>query len=174
MKRTSYLTATTILVATALCGCTSIREQTAEGIVVLSPTQGNIAQGTLYFSRAGDGVRIDGEITGLKPGTHGFHVHEKGDCSAPDGSSAGGHYNPTGMTHGAPYEVKRHVGDLGNIVADATGVAKISQVDHGATLDGPNSIIGHAVIVHADPDDFKSQPAGNAGKRVACGIIQKH
>ena len=174
MKRTSYLIATTILVSAALCGCTSIREQTAEGIAVLSPTQGSIAQGTIYFGRAMDGVRIDGEITGLKPGPHGFHIHEKGDCSAPDGASAGGHYNPTGMPHAAPYAVQRHMGDLGNIVADATGVAKISQVDHAARLDGPNSIIGHAVIVHADPDDFKSQPAGNAGKRVACGVIQKH
>lgn len=173
MKRTSSVTVAAILLVAGLCGCTSIRQQTAEAVAVLNPTQGSIAQGTIYFSRATDGVRLDGEITGLKPGRHGFHIHERGDCSAPDAASAGGHFNPTGMPHAAPYEVKRHMGDLGNIVADASGIAKFSQVDHAAKLEGPNSIIGHAVIIHADPDDFKTQPAGNAGKRVACGVIVK-
>ncbi len=163
----------TILLAAGFCGCTSFRQQTAEAVAVLSPTQGNSAQGTVYFSRSGDGVRIDGEIAGLRPGRHGIHIHENGDCSAPDAASAGGHYNPTGMPHGPSYAVQRHIGDLGNIEADASGIAKFSVFAHAARIDGPNSIIGHAVVVHADPDDLKTQPAGNAGKRIACGVVQK-
>jgi Cu-Zn family superoxide dismutase len=173
MKRTTYHWATTILLTLGFCGCATIREHNADAIAVLSPTQGNEARGNLYFTRVKDGVRIDGEITGLKPGPHGFHIHEKGDCSAPDATSAGGHYNPDKMPHGSPSSTQRHAGDFGNIEANSSGVAKFSLIDHTATLDGPNSILGHAVIVHADPDDMKTQPTGNAGKRVACGVIGK-
>jgi len=173
MKRTTYLLSITALVTLALCACTGIQRAstTADAVAVLSPTQGNQAHGTVYFTRVKDGVRIDGEVTGLTPGAHGFHIHEKGDCSAPDASSAGGHYNPMKMPHGSPSSAQRHLGDFGNIEANTSGLAKFSRIDHAATLDGPNSIIGHAVVVHADPDDLKSQPAGNAGKRVACGVI---
>ena len=175
MTRKTYLLSSTVLTMFALCGCTGMQRasQTADAVAVLSPTQGNDAHGTVYFTRVKDGVRIDGEITSLKPGSHGFHIHEKGDCSAPDASSAGGHYNPTKMPHGSPSSAQRHMGDFGNIEANASGVAKFSRIDQTATLDGPNWIIGHAVAVHADPDDLKSQPAGNAGKRVACGVIGK-
>src|SRR5439155_26073181 len=126
----------------------------------------------VYFIKVSDGVRVEGEVTGLKPGKHGFHVHEKGDCSAPDASSAGSHYNPSGMPHGEPGAAKRHAGDFGNIEANAGGIARFSMVDHTITVEGPNSVIGHGLIVHANPDDF-SQPVGNAGPRVACGVIEK-
>ncbi len=148
-----------------------MREHNADAIAALSPTQGNEAHGNIYFTKVKEGVRIDGEISGLKPGSHGFHIHEKGDCSAPDGMSAGGHYNPDKMPHGSPSSAQRHAGDFGNIEANNSGVAKFSRIDHTATLEGLNSIVGHAVIVHADPDDMKTQPTGNAGKRVACGVI---
>src|SRR5256885_6359060 len=126
MKRTTYLSAMTIILAAALSGCQSLREQNADAVAVLNPTQGNNVHGTVYFTRIAGGVRIDGEINGLKPGTHGFHIHDKGDCSAPDAMSAAGHYNPTGQPHGAPYSVQRHMGDFGNIEANASGVAKFS------------------------------------------------
>jgi len=176
MKRTTYFWVVSLVAAAALCGCASNSmkaQKKADAIAVLSPTQGNDVRGTVYFTKVAEGVRIDGEVTGLKPGSHGFHIHEKGDCSAPDAASAGGHFNPTKMPHGSPSSAERHLGDFGNIEANSSGVARFSRVDRSATLEGANTILGHAVIVHADPDDLKSQPAGNAGKRVACGIIEK-
>jgi len=102
---------------------------------------------------------------------HALQVHENGDCSAPDASSAGGHYNPTGMPHGGPGSMNAHLGDLGNFAADANGEAHLDFIDTYLTLTGPYSIIGHALIVHAGADDYVSQPAGNSGPRVACGVI---
>jgi len=120
-------------------------------------------------------VLVDARIDGLTPGLHGFHIHEKGDCSAPDGTSAGGHFNPSGMPHGDPAQAGHHAGDLGNLRADAQGNAKLqmSIPTQEITLaaNAPHSIIGRSLIVHADPDDFKTQPTGNSGKRVACGVI---
>jgi Cu-Zn family superoxide dismutase len=140
-------------------------------VAVLHATGHGKVQGTLWFTQEGNHVEIIGEITGLTPGLHAFHIHEFGDCSAPDAMSAGGHYNPTGMKHGSPDHGERHVGDLGNIRADENGKATIDIKDALVQLHGPHSIIGRAVIVHADPDDFKSQPAGNAGARIACGVV---
>jgi Cu-Zn family superoxide dismutase len=153
-------------------GCESGPEAggVSKAVAVLSPTQGNNVQGTVTFTREKGGVRVVANITGLTPGAHGFHVHEKGDCSAHDGSSAGGHFNPTGAPHGAPTAAQHHVGDMGNVLADAKGVARLSVVFPFLQLDGPHSILDKAVIVHAAPDDF-SQPVGNAGARVACGAI---
>ena len=165
-----------VVLSLGICGCATNKETSthkADAIAVLSPTQGNEVRGTLYFTKLSEGVRIDGEITGLKPGTHGFHIHDKGDCSAPDAMSAGGHFNPAKMKHGSPTSAERHAGDYGNIEANASGVARFSKVDRAATLEGPNSVLGHAVIVHADRDDLTTDPTGNAGKRVACGIIEK-
>ncbi len=139
----------------------------------LEPTEGNHVKGTVTFSQEKDVVVVRAEITGLTPGKHGFHVHEKGDCSAPDGSSAGGHFNPTNKQHGARTSADRHVGDLGNVEADADGKATLVWRDPVMRLDGPDSIIGKAVIVHAGEDDLKTQPSGNAGARVACGVIQQ-
>ena len=138
---------------------------------VISPTEGNEAQGTVEFTQEAGGVRVVANLTGLTEGDHGFHIHEKGDCSAADGTSAGGHFNPEGTAHGAPDAAERHVGDLGNITADASGQATYNLLDTHLELNGDNNIIGLAVIVHALPDDF-SQPTGAAGARVGCGVIE--
>ncbi len=141
-------------------------------IAVLKPTQGNQANGTVKFTRVAGGLRIVADVRDLTPGQHGFHIHEHGDCSAPDASSAGGHFNPTGMPHGAPNSPQSHVGDMGNLVADKSGHARLDFVDTRMAFQGPNSILGRSVIVHAQPDDLATQPTGNAGARVACGVIE--
>lgn len=138
----------------------------------IQPTQGNTVRGKVTFLEVPGGLRVDAIVTGLTPGKHGFHIHEKGDCSAPDGSSAGGHFNPDGHKHGAPHDGERHVGDMGNLDANAEGTATLSIEKLAASLGGPHSIVGRSIIVHADPDDFKTQPTGNAGGRQACGIIK--
>src|SRR5690606_13685745 len=145
-------------------------EQTA--IARLQPTPGNNVLGRLRFTSINDAVRGEGEITGLPPGSHGFHVHEFGDCSAPDASSAGGHCNPTGQHHGPPDDSLRHGGDLGNIDAGQDSTASVNIADSILALSGPNSIGGKAVVVHADADDLESQPSRNAGARLACGVIE--
>jgi Cu-Zn family superoxide dismutase len=123
------------------------------------------------FTQVDEGLRIVADIEGLSHGKHGFHIHEYGDCSAPDGTSAGGHFNPENKPHGAPDSEDRHVGDLGNITAGPDGTAHYDRTDSMISFDGPRSIIGRAVVVHADEDDLESQPTGNAGPRVACGVI---
>jgi Cu-Zn family superoxide dismutase len=138
---------------------------------VLSPTRDSKVKGSVTFTKAATGVRVVARIEGLTPGTHGFHVHEFGDCSAPDGASAGGHFNPAGAPHAAPTEKMRHTGDMGNVEAGADGVATLDYVDAQAAFDGDASILGRGVIVHANADDFKSQPTGNAGGRLACGVV---
>ncbi len=142
--------------------------------VNLASASGSLVSGTLSVMPMGDGVHVTGEIGGLQPGSaHGFHIHEKGDCSAADASSAGGHFNPAGSAHGKAGAGAHHAGDSDNLIADANGVAKVDAHFGGVTLGGgaANDVAGKAVIVHASPDDYKSQPAGNAGARVACGII---
>lgn len=141
---------------------------------VLSPASGSDVRGTIRFapSANGEGVDVEGEVTGLTPhAAHGFHVHEHGDCSAPDATSAGGHFNPHGMPHGGLHDDQRHEGDLGNIQANGAGVGIIRLKSLPLSFEGDSSIIGRAVIVHAQPDDFRSQPTGNAGARLACGVI---
>lgn len=129
-------------------------------------------KGKVTFAQKEDGVEIVGEFTGLQPGQHGFHVHEFGDCSMADGKCAGGHFNPEGMPHAGPDDAKRHVGDLGNLKADSHGNASYKRMDSMITLNGAHSVIGRSVIVHAKPDDFKTQqPPGNAGDRIGCGVI---
>lgn len=144
----------------------------ASAMVKLKPTLGSKISGTVTFTKEADGVLVVADLTGLTPGLHGFHVHEKGDCSAPDASSAGGHFNPTNMPHGAPDDAKRHVGDFGNVEADTTGKAHWERLDKVVSLSGPDSVIGRAVIVHQGKDDLKSQPSGDAGARGACGVIE--
>jgi superoxide dismutase, Cu-Zn family len=143
----------------------------SRAVVVLHPAKDGKVEGTLTFVRAADGVKVKGRISGLAAGAHGFHVHEFGDCSAADFSSAGGHYNPTGHQHAGPAEPKRHIGDMGNIEAGADGVATVDYTDSRLRFEGAHGILGRGVIVHANPDDFKTQPTGNAGGRVACGVI---
>ena len=142
--------------------------------VVLAPASGSLVSGTLTLVPMGDGVHMSGEVGGLKPGdTRGFHIHEKGDCSAADASTAGGHFNPAAQAHGRSGHGAHHAGDTDNIVANAKGVARIDAHVTGVTLGGGagNDIAGRAVIVHAAADDYTTQPTGNAGARVACGVI---
>ena len=129
-------------------------------------------KGTVEFKEVPDGVEVTADIEGLKKGNHGFHIHEKGDCSAPDASSAGGHFNPGKHKHGAPDAAEHHEGDLGNLTAAKDGTAKTTFNITGVTLgDGDTSIIGKGFIIHEKADDMKTQPTGNAGGRVACGVI---
>jgi superoxide dismutase, Cu-Zn family len=127
--------------------------------------------GKVTFTKQAGGVEVVAELTGLTPGKHGFHVHEFGDCSKMDGTCAGGHFNPEGMPHGGPNSAERHVGDLGNVDADSSGNAMYKRVDKQIALSGPHSIIGRAIIVHAGEDDLTSQPSGDAGARIGCGVI---
>ncbi|MEO7073427.1 MAG: superoxide dismutase family protein [Rhodanobacter sp.] len=145
-----------------------------EAQVVLKPTQGQGAAGTMTLRAEAGGVRIRGQLTGLTPGSeHGFHIHENGDCSAPDASSAGGHFNPDDQPHGSMDSGAHHAGDMPNQRADAQGVAAVDTLLGGASLDAGSArnVIGRALVVHQQPDDYKSQPAGNAGPRIACGVI---
>ncbi|OPY65661.1 MAG: Superoxide dismutase (Cu-Zn) precursor [Syntrophorhabdaceae bacterium PtaU1.Bin034] len=149
----------------------SDRPGVEKAVAVIHPTPGNAVRGVVKFTKEKAGVKVVADIEGLKEGKHGFHVHEYGDCSSMDAESAGGHFNPNGKPHGAPTDKERHVGDLGNINANAEGKAHYEWTDTQISLAGPNSIIGRAVIVHADPDDLKSQPTGNAGARLGCGVV---
>ena len=140
----------------------------------LQATRGSAVTGTVRFAQAGDAVTVTGEVRGLKPNAeHGFHVHEKGDCSSGDGMSTGGHFNPTAAPHGQHSQGAHHVGDLPSLKADAQGVAKVDFSAPGLTLKaGASSIVDKGLIVHRDPDDYKTQPTGNAGPRVACAVIR--
>ena len=143
-----------------------------KAVAVLHPTAGSKVNGTVTFTEEADGVKVRAEITGLTPGNHGFHVHEFGDCSAADATSAGAHFNPTKQPHAGPDAPERHVGDMGNVQADASGKATLEYVDHQISLtNDQRSAIGRSVVVHAKADDLKSQPAGDSGARVACGVI---
>ena len=141
-------------------------------VATIAPTQGNTATGEVRFYKVEGGVRVVARLEGLAPGPHGFHLHEKGDCSAPDAMSAGAHYNPGGAPHGAPQAdaTHRHAGDLGNVEAGADGKATVDRVDPLLVYE---NLAGLAVLVHANADDLTSQPAGNAGPRVGCGVIAK-
>ena len=140
----------------------------------LEATKGNSTAGDVKFATRGTKVLVTANISGLTPGSHGFHIHEKGDCSSGDGMSAGGHFNPLSKPHGPPTTMDRHTGDMPMLLADASGNASIStELDVMTIGSGATDIVGKAVVVHKDPDDYKTQPTGNAGARVACGVIQK-
>jgi len=144
----------------------------SQAIAIIKSSSGSAVKGVVVFTKVQEGVQVVADVDGLKPGLHGFHIHEKGDCSASDASSAGGHYNPTNEVHGAPDALHRHIGDLGNIEADASGHGHYDRIDKFIALEGANSIIGKSIIVHEKEDDFKTQPTGNAGGRIGCGLIQ--
>jgi Cu-Zn family superoxide dismutase len=160
-------------------GCTLLG--TAPGpqaSAVISPTSSAAPaamhpQGTVRFVQLSDGVMVSGRITGLRPGmAHGFHVHEAADCSA-DGMGTKGHFNPDGSPHGKHSTGSHHAGDLPALVADAKGVAEVHvKVSKLTVAPGPNSVIGRGLIVHRDPDDYTTQPTGNAGPRPGCGVIR--
>lgn len=143
-----------------------------KAVAVMEPTEGSPVSGTVTFQEMDGHVHVSARLTGLEPGKHGFHIHEVGDCSAPDGTSAGGHFNPAGAPHGAPGSASHHSGDLGNILADENGNAEYhANLDFITLGPGENSVMGRSVIVHAAEDDLTSQPTGAAGARLACGII---
>lgn len=161
----------------ALSGCQSTPSTDEDGpraTASLVATKGNKTHGEVTFDQVGDKVRVVVQVIGLKPNReHGFHIHEAGDCSSGDGMSAKGHFNPHGKPHGAPGSSARHAGDLPNLKADGKGRAKMTtMVDMVTVTPGPASIVGRGLIVHAEPDDYKSQPVGNAGARMACGVIK--
>ena len=156
----------------------AIVDESGQAVAKLAPTKDSTASGTATFSAAGkDGVRVTIEVSGLKPNSqHGLHVHEKGDCSAPDATSAGPHFSLQGQEHGPHEGDKFHAGDLGNLEADAQGKATKTLVVPANKLtlaSGPASVVGRAVVVHGGADDLKSQPAGNSGPRIACGVVDR-
>ena len=161
----------------AIIGCAGSGSGPAgpRAVANLEPTKGNTTAGSVLFQQVGQRVIVTAEILNLKPNAeHGFHVHDKGDCSSGDGMSAAGHFNPHGKPHGAHKTTERHAGDMPNIKADANGRASYRvELDVITVTDGPASIIGRGLIVHRDPDDYTSQPVGNAGPRLACAVIRR-
>ncbi|MDR1529206.1 MAG: superoxide dismutase family protein [Burkholderiales bacterium] len=163
-----------LVLAMITAGCVSLANAADKAAAELTATEGNTVKGAVTFNQKGDKVAVVADVSGLPANSeHGFHVHEKGDCSAPDATSAGGHFNPGNKPHGHG-SAERHVGDMPNLKSDANGVAKVSFELDLLSLkeDSPNNIIGRAVIVHKNPDDYTSQPVGNAGARIACGVIK--
>lgn len=157
-----------------LAACQTMPQEAPRANAQLKPTKGNKTFGEANFEQMGDKVRVSVFVEGLKPGAeHGFHIHEVGDCSSADGMSAGGHFNPFNKPHGHPDSAERHAGDLPSLRAGKDGRAKIEvEMPLISVKGGAGSIIGRGLIVHADPDDYKTQPTGNAGARLACGVIQ--
>jgi len=172
MKKIRFAFALSSLAAVALVGCASHLSGN-RATAKLEPTRGNTTSGTVTFVQTGDGVQVSGEVRGLKPDSeHGFHIHEKGDCSSGDGMSTGGHFNPTAKPHGPHGAGEHHTGDLPSLKADKYGVAAFSFVSRSVSVAGPTTdIVGKGLIVHRDPDDYKTQPTGNAGPRLACAVI---
>lgn len=170
------IAATAALVVAGLGGCAyTVPPWAPTATATLSPTAGNGVTGTVRFARSTGGrTLVTADVTGLRPDSeHGFHVHERGDCSAPDAASAGGHYNPANAPHGNPATLHRHAGDLPNLRADASGRATLTWLTSDLEVRaGASSVLGRSVIVHADRDDYLGQPAGNSGARLACGVIQ--
>jgi Cu-Zn family superoxide dismutase len=141
-----------------------------KAIAMLIPTTGSSVKGSVTFTKSSSGIHVSADISGLTPGEHGFHVHEFGVWSE-NGMSSGGHFNPTGAPHAGPDAKKRHVGDLGNITANANGHATVDMDDSMLSFHGAHSILGRGVVVHEKADDLKSAPAGNAGGRLAVGVV---
>lgn len=170
----AFKTVLIVAAASALAACASTPDEPLRATASLKPTKGNKTLGEVSFERVGDKVRVVAQVIGLKPGQeHGFHIHEAGDCSSGDGMSAKGHFNPHGRPHGGQGTHERHAGDLPNLKASKAGRATLTaELDIITVVEGPASIIGRGLIVHAQPDDYKSQPVGNAGARIACGVIQ--
>jgi len=162
------------LAAAALAGCQSMSSSDGPALASagLMATTGNKTVGEVTFEQLDGKVRVTAQVIGLKPNQeHGLHIHEVGDCSSGDGMSAKGHFNPYGKPHGKGSD--RHAGDLPNLKADKGGRAKMTvDLDILTVTPGPASVIGRGIIVHVQPDDYTSQPVGNAGARMACGVIK--
>jgi Cu-Zn family superoxide dismutase len=170
MKRPAILTA--LLICSVFILHAAETAPVTQAVAVLHPTAGQQCHGVVRLTQDGDSVKVVADIEGLTPGQkHAFHIHQYGDCSSPDGMSAGGHYNPEGHQHGLPDGENRHAGDLGNVQADEQGKAHYEiTVTNISIMGAKNPIIGRGVIVHAKVDDG-GQPVGNAGARIACGVI---
>lgn len=162
----------TILSITIVCAlaCVVRAQDVTKASAQLESKSNSKVTGTVTFTKVGDEVQVVADIENLTPGQHGFHIHDKGDCSAPDAASAGAHFNPTMKHHGGTTGMERHEGDLGNITADASGKAHLDWKGK-LSLTGKSSIIGKSVVVHEKEDDLKTDPSGNSGARVACGRI---
>ncbi len=164
-----------LMAIVGLCaGCAMPQPSGPAASASLEATKGNTASGTVSYTQKGDKVIVAAKVAGLSPGSHGFHIHEKGDCSSGDGMSAGGHFNPLGKPHAATSTPDRHAGDMPMLVADASGNATLTvELDVITVGGGTADVVGRGVIVHKDPDDFTTQPTGNSGARVACGVIRR-
>ena len=162
----------TILFLTTFCAliCLAQAQEVTKAAAQLEPKSGSQVTGMVTFTKVGDEIQVVADIQNLKPGKHGIHIHEKGDCSAADAASAGAHFNPTQKHHGGPMNLDHHTGDLGNIEADASGKAHLDWKGK-LSFTGKDSIIGRSVVVHEKEDDLKTDPSGNSGARVACGAI---
>ena len=164
------------IAALALLGaCQSMHSDAPRASAVLEPTKGSTVRGNVSFVQMGDKVRVTAKVTGLRPnGEFGFHIHEAGDCSSGDGMSAKGHFNPYGKPHAHAGTPERHAGDLPSLKSDGGGNASVTaNLDIITVSPGPASVVGRGLIVHAQPDDFTTQPTGNAGARSACAVIQR-
>ena len=163
-----------IAISVLLAACQSTPDEAPRATAALQPTKGHKAFGEATFEQAGDKVRVVVFAQNLPPEREvGFQIHEAGDCSSGDGMSAKGHFNPHGKPHGDPKSAERHAGDLPSLKAGKDGRAKLDvTIDQVTLTPGPASIVGRGLIIHADPDDYKTQPTGNAGARIACGVIK--
>lgn len=168
MKQLFTLTA--ILLLSSAC---SHRDDVPYASAIIESKSDSKVSGKVAFWETSDGsIKVQVRINGAPTGVHGFHVHEIGDCSAPDAISAGPHFNPTGVPHSGPSMMPHHAGDFGNVTAGGNGEIRTEFTTRSITLsDGANSVVGKAVVLHADADDLTSQPAGNAGKRIGCGVV---
>ena len=142
-----------------------------KAVAVIHPLKNSNVKGIVTFVKSDKGIKVTVDIEGLTPGKHGFHIHEFGDCSSEDGTLAGGHFNPELTPHAGPNAAIRHVGDLGNLIADENGKAHYEFVDDLLSFEGKHNIIGRGIIIHSGEDDLSSQPSGNSGSRIACGTI---
>jgi Cu-Zn family superoxide dismutase len=156
-----------------IASCASSGSSAPQAMATIISESGTKVQGRALFTQLpAGGVKTEVWIEDAAPGTHGLHIHEKGDCSAPDGSSAGGHFNAAGNPHAAPADKARHNGDLGNIEVGADGKGHLEITSDLLTVSaGPNSVVGKAIIFHEKADDLKTQPTGAAGARYGCGVI---
>ena len=163
-------------------GCASSKSSTTappaasgpRATATIEARSGSTLSGTALFTPTAGGVHIVVEVSNAPQGIHAVHLHEKGDCSAPDATSAGGHFNPTGMAHGSPDAPAHHAGDFGNMTVGEDGHGRLELDSTMLTITpGERSVVGHAIVVHAKPDDMQTQPTGNAGGRIGCGVVEQ-